>query len=54
MTEMARALSKEIEKNEQLEKQLTEAKEILQMFVNANRILDMLNAQRKAEDFLKE
>lgn len=29
MTEMAKALSEEIEKNEQLEKQLTEAKEII-------------------------
>ena len=35
-------------------KQLTEAKEILKMFVNANKLLDMFNAQKKAEVFLEE
>ena len=33
MTEMAKALSEEMEKNEQLEKQITEAKNLLREFV---------------------
>lgn len=40
------------EKNTILINQLEQAKEILQMFLNANDNLDMINAQRMAEIFL--
>lgn len=58
MTEMARALSEEMEKNEQLEKQLTEAKEIMSSMLNAMKRLNVYKTQGgimdKAEAFLKE
>ena len=56
MTEMAKALSKEMEKNEQLEKQLTEAKEIIRELIdNLGKFYDDYpDFVIKAEQFLKE
>ena len=58
MTEMAKALSEEIEKNEQLEKQLTEAKEIISKlcFVIHEHEDDynIRGLMQKAKAFLKE
>lgn len=62
MTEMAKALSKEMEKNEKLQKQLTEAREIIKklaIFIRDNcytrtlgENLDRQGLLTKAEQFL--
>ena len=56
MTEMARALSEEMEKNEQLEKQLTKAKGIikkLMVFAEAD-LREYEEEYKEAEQFLIE
>lgn len=54
MTDKEFEYCEEMEKRKHDEKvrELEQAKEILQMFLNANDNLDMINAQRKAEIFL--
>ena len=54
MTDKEFDYCEEMEKRKHDEKvrELEQAKEILQMFLNANDNLDMINAQRKAEIFL--
>ena len=54
MTDKEFDFCEEMEKRKHDEKvrELEEAKEILQMFLNANDNFDMINAQRKTEIFL--